>query len=458
MRRFLVAVLVLFVAVILALWAVVTYRNHQSYNHGLVDARATRVIKVNVGALTRTIGWNVFLNPSFYADGESSEVMEKRTMANTGLATTANAFLFQMDDGPAWSNTTFGVLRLSDAEVFTEFLHTALGLTMETDSLGAYGSSNRLAVRYDDEQAFFALGRWFPGRTQADSASLMDRLTAYIEGASLIPVKESSFSEVVNQSGHLVVAGDERVSVDFLAGEIVFSYAEEEDWAVLTEPVDIPVVEDSAFVRVHGPIADYLPVGQSITMGNRTLKSDSLRSLTKGQIVGEWTGMAIQMDSVIAWEYDENFELEEVVELVERAIPNFYLAIETETDALQHYLIRQGVLDSVTAELDPDFFPVFPVSWKQKDGWLTLYTEGQLPFELTDYTKEPSALYVEADIQAIRNYIPIPNIHRQMLPFQSVVIKTDETAGGNALLGHIKMTDNTINSLIQLVVGQDQAN
>lgn len=441
----------LFVVVVLALWAVVAYRNHESYNNGWVDAHATRVIKVNLGALTREIGWNAFWNPSFYADGQSNEVMEKKRMTSTGLGSTANVFLFQRDDGPVWANPTFGVLSVSDVDVFTQFLQTELALDIGMDDSGYYGENGLMAIRYNDRQAVFALKGFLQASVQDSTGHtrLMDQLLEYMAGTGLIGIKKSSFSQVVSRSGHLVFVGDEQIAVDFREGEIVFSYSQSSLPSVLRLPV-APETGDSAFVRIKGNIADWLPAGRVFTQGNYNLHGDSLRHYSTGQVVAGWEGMITQMDSVVAWEYDENFEMQETVKMVERATPDFHVSIRTETDKLQRYLLRQGVLDSLSGTINAAFFPLYQVFWKQEDGWLTLKTHnGGVSIDSTGIGRP---LYVAADIQAIKKHTSIPKIQQYITPFRSLVLETEGTPDGTVVHGHIKMEDNTVNSLMQMLV------
>lgn len=450
MRGFLIAILVLSVVVALALWGVISYRNHVSYNNGMVDARATRVIQVDVGALTRDIGWNAFWNPTYYAEEGSNELMERKKTDKTGLGTVAKVFLFQVEDKPFWSNATFGILPVADAEVFTRFLLAELGMRVDEDSRGRYGRHAHVAIRYDEQQAVVALGNFGQGDEQGNLADslLMAQLGAYLAGEQLINIKESRFFEAMGQSGHIVSTGNEQVSVDFLEGEIVFSYLS--DNLPSLAPTPAPAPGDSSFVRLHGELMSLLPQGKVFAIGDYALHSDSLRHHTAGEVVGEWKGMDTQTDSVVAWSYDENFEMQEVVELVERAVPDFYLSVHAKTDSLLGYLVRHGILDSASATVNPSFFPLFPLFWQQEGEWLTLHTKNGP--NRTEEAVSDVPLHVEADIQAIKQYAAIPKIQSYLAPFRSLTIAAEKQPQGTVLRGRIKMEDNTVNSLMQLLV------
>ena len=449
MRRFFIAVLVLAIVVVLALWGVISYRNQMSYNSGMVDSRATRVIKVDVGSLTRDIGWNAFWNPSYYAEEGSSEFMEKKKIMRTGLGALAKVFLFQVGDEPFWSNPSFGILPISDIDSFSRFLQTELGMRVGRDSVGRFGRGNQLLVRYDDRQAAVALGNFGPGHERLADSLLMWNLGAYLAGEQLINIRESPFYEAMTQSGHVVSVGQERLSVEFLEGEIVLTCAL--NHAVPASASSRSVSwGDTSFVRLRGSLMGMLPAERQFSIGNFVLHSDSLRQLATGDLVGEWKGMATQTDSVVTWAYDDNFEMREEVELVERPAPDMYFSVQTKTDGLQQYLLRHAVLDSVSSEINPAFFPLFRVFWQQEGDWLTFHTLCPQPKAGQVHDGQP--LFIEADIHAIKEHTAFPAIQSFLTPFRALTVAAEEESDRTVLRGRIAMEDNTVNSLMQLLV------
>lgn len=455
MRRFFVAVLVLSIVVILALWAVVHHRNQTSYNMALIDQRATWVIKVNVGALTREIGWNAFWNPSFYTDAESNEVMDKKKVTKTGLRSPANVFLFQLEDEAIWSNTTFGVLNIDDETVLAKFLQAELQLSTGQDEQGRYAKGERVLVRYDDTHVVFALSSLSHKEDKANEMIVMDQLGDYLNGTHLVGVKDSRHSEVLDQSGHLVAMGTEQISVDFLEGEIAFSYTRDRALSD-PQPTGASSTTDSSFVRLHGNITEWIPSGKTFSVGDYSLHSDSLRQYVSDIVVAEWKGMTTQTDSVVVWEYDENFEMREVVEIVERATPDFYVSVQGETAKLKHYLQHQGVLDTNSGEVDNAFFPLFRVFWEQEDGWLTLRTQPAGDEDAKEVETIDTGFYLSANIDAIKEHTSMPKIARYIAPFSAVVLESDNVPEGTTLRGTIAMEEKTVNSLMQLLVRRSE--
>lgn len=198
-----------------------------------------------------------------------------------------------------------------------------------------------------------------------------------------------------------------------------------------------------------------LPAQSEFTVGEFVLHSDSLRHFATGDIVGECKGMATQTDSVVAWSYDDNFEMQEVVERIERPVPDVHLSLQTQTDELRRYLLRQAVLDSVSSEINPAFFPLFRVHWQQEGDWLTFHTL-RPP---TDGGKEQDGgpLFIEADIHAIKEHAALPAIQSFLTPFRTLKVATEEKSEGTVLRGRIAMEDNTVHSLMQLLVRKQGA-
>jgi|GEM_PF-4656314 len=448
MRGFFVAVLVLAVLVAVALWGVVSYRNQQSYDTGMIDVRATRVIKVDIGSLTRHIGWNAFWNPGFYAEEERATFMEQKRAVRTGLESVAKVFLFQLGDEPFWIGPAYGIVPLLDAESFTQFLQAELQAQVGQDSLGRFGKRRNLLVRYDDSQAAFALGDFGSGNKKLTDSVLTSELVTYLTGEQLVNIKESRFYEAVTQAGHIVSVGRERLSVEFLEGEIVFSCTLEPTHPAVTyQPASW---SDSSLLRLQANITEWLPKGDVFTVGTFALHSDSLRAYMAGEVVGEWRGMGTHTDSVISWQYDDNFEMTEIVERVERAVPDLYLSVQTRADTLQRYLAHMGILELASRTVNPACFPLFPVYWQQEGNWLTFHTRHPRP--KLEEGSNASPFYVMADIQAIKQHATLPEVRVWLTPFRELVISTDPEAQDTVIRGRITTENNTVSSLVQLLV------
>lgn len=449
MRGFFVAVLVLAILVSVALWGVISYRNQQSYDTGMIGVQATRVIKVDIGSLTRHIGWNAFWHPGYYAEEERAAFMEKRKMIRTGLASVAKIFLFQLGDEPFWTTFTYGIVPLADAENFTQFLQTELYMQVGQDSISRFGRHKHAFVRYDDRQAVFALGNFDSGSDELTDGLIKNQLASYLTGEQLVSIKASPFYDAVTQEGHIVSVGRERLSIEFLEGEIVFSCALEQTTraAVAYQP---SVWADSSLLRLRASLTDWIPKGDVFSVGTFVLHSDSLRAYMAGDVVGEWRGMGTQTDSVITWEFDDNLEMMEVVERIEQPVPDLYLSVQTHADALQRYLVDNGILDSASEAVNPAFFPLFRVYWQQEGSWLTFHT--QHPRTELEEAPNASPLYVAANIRAIKQHVTFPKVRTFLTPFRELVISADQEPQGIVLRGRIAMEDNTVSSLMQLLV------
>src|SRR5690606_21428406 len=67
--------------------------------------------------------------------------------------------------------------------------------------------------------------------------------------------------------------------------------------------------------------------GKPIKIGPYTLLGDSLLEHYQGNLIAEWKGTVKQQDTVISYDYDEDFTMHEREELVEKSVPEVYLSI-----------------------------------------------------------------------------------------------------------------------------------
>src|SRR5690606_11992893 len=97
--------------------------------------------------------------------------------------------------------------------------------------------------------------------------------------------------------------------------------------------------------------------GRQFDIGGHALHGDSLLYHYKGHIVLEWKGTVIQQDTIVNFDYDDNFELVETQEVVDKSVPEIYCSVLADA-GLTDYLCAQEVLETPGSTISREVVPL----------------------------------------------------------------------------------------------------
>ena len=453
MRRliFIIAAILLLIAA--AGWSYLAYRQYRSYET-LIPRAATSVIRIQVDALATDIAWNALWNSDYYRSSrdEGRAGFGTKAWNQMGIAIPANVFLYQINhaESAAFPDVFFGSLPLADSAAFVRWLGSRLGMEVRQDTLGTVALSGRAVILLKAHQALFALS---PARAAKDLHLLAGVLDTLLLPRISVPVSKSRFSEIQHRDGHLCILGKHDAAIDFKKGAVSFSVRREMDPAVAVEE-GAPHLADSnaASLWFQGPLTDLLSDRQ-FHIGTHTLHGDSLLSHYRGRIVMEWRGTLIQEDTVIGYDYDENFDMVERREIVERRVPEIYLSLLADS-ALNRYLQEQGILNTTGDAINRDVFPLFQVGvGPLTGGYLQFHTapNADAPPGPDRGGHERFQLRVNFSKMNIQEIAPL--VAPFVQPFDRLEAYGQPTGGNEQHIhGKLLMKDQRINGLVQLLM------
>ena len=460
MRRVISIIAGIVLLVAAAGWSYLAYRQYRSYQT-LIPWAATSVIRIQVDALATDIAWNALWNADHYRGSplEGRVGVGRKSWNRMGIAIPANVFLYQIDhpQSAAFPDVFFGSLPLADSAAFAGWLASESGMQVRQDTLGTVALSEQAVIRFKAQEVLFALS---PARAAKDLHLLTGVLDTLLLPRASVPVSESPFSEIQHRDGHLCILGKYDAAVDFKKGAVLFSVRRETDPA-LAAGGHSPHFADSnaASLWFQGPLNGLLS-GRQFHIGTHTLHGDSLLSHYRGRMVMEWRGTVIQQDTVIGYDYDENFNMIERQEVVERRIPAIYLSLLADT-GLRHYLQTQEILNATGNGINRDVFPLFQVGVGQlDDGYLRFHTapSADAPPEADRGGHGRFHLSVNFSKMNMQEIAPLaaPFIQR----FDRLEAHGQTAADRQQRIrGKLLMKDQRINSLVQLLMpppGEEQ--
>lgn len=442
---------------VIGAWGAWQYRQYRSYQT-LVPGEATTLIRIHVDGLIKDIGLNVFWNRSYYdsigRDGGGGTDLQ--VWRNTGASIPANLFLFQMEHAQSeiFPDVYFGSVGLTDTAAFSAALRTHFAMQVTRDANEeAIAVADRAIVVYSADRACFALSLRKPAH---DMVLLQDVLHSLLAANGHLPVSESKFRTVKQLGGHIGLLGNYRASIRFNAGEARGTIALPAAVSRLAAG-GIPDFPDSnaASFWLNGTVGDWLDDKQ-FGIGGHTLHVDSLLRHYRGNVALEWRGTVMQTDTIISYDYDEDFVLQERQELIGKPVPELYLSVAADSGLIR-YLAAQGIVDLKENSVNPAVLPLYQVNTGAPvDGYVQWYTARHPTVLREGRDAGDEALYVRIDFNRLNSQtLPIALIpYIQMLDnFEA----TGRMAGDTHLevVGKVRMKNWKINSLVQLLAVGD---
>lgn len=450
-RRILIVIGVLLVFVGSG-WGYWAYRQYRSYQT-LIPGDATAVVRIHVDALIRDIAWNAWWNPAYYSgvSRDTTSAIDRDKWKQTGMDIPANLFLYQVEHplSGTFPKVYFGSIALTDTASFSGWLSNRLHMPIQRDSLGEFAIGDHIVVITKGKRAFFA---FTPTKPMADLSLLRKTVWSLSTSKNFTPVSKSPFGDISDAKGHISIKDGHVSSFTFHTGEVVFSSAHTLDNPPTLDE-KIPDFPDSNAVSLW--LQD-IPSGwlarKQFRIGPNTLHGDSLLVHGKGSVAFVWNGTVTQQDTVISYDYDENFVMQERVELTEKPAPALYLTL-TAGDGLNRYLQVQGILDPGTHRVNREILPLYQVKTSSLAG-------GYLQFHTADSAAELPALrainqqflFLRINFERI-DPLALPSAISPVVAICSSLEASGYCEDSNriAIRGKLRMKDRRINSLIQLL-------
>ncbi|WP_270087618.1 acyl carrier protein [Sphingobacterium sp. SYP-B4668] len=330
MKRILMWMLTVIGILVLGCWAYLSYRESDS-KHGLVHAQSHAVIEVSIDGMLGAIARNAMLNPGTYYKGRRSIESDSAGLgiAQSGWDFPANVFLFSLEEMP---HRFFSVQSIGNSKQFTQYIKQRFSKSNDTLIQGQklqYGLSedSRFAVLFDEQQFVLSLG--------VDQKLHWEIMANWLAGNEKALVEVSSLSLDGFKNGksditYLNMVDQTRLAVTFRNGRIDFE-------GDVISPSIIGVRDatarqlDTTSVLYGWLNADLRPLfkGYSETLLKYDVNADSLAKYYGGYVDVQWkSDLVKQIDTIVTYDLDENFEMTEKMERREVEVPHLNLVVK----------------------------------------------------------------------------------------------------------------------------------
>ena len=180
-----------------------------------------------------------------------------------------------------------------------------------------------------------------------------------------------------------------------------------------------------------------------------TIESDSINSYYKGNFAIEMAKSTTQIDSVVTYEYNDDFEKVETLTASEKQVPEINIQLSGKPSKLYNYLESTSIINN--GKLNKEIFPLYQIKIDTTKNGLyasTNFNKSPTQLEVTN----PQVFVLDVDFKKLQDQNPFPIINTYLEKLLTLKIEgnlnTEKTLNVN---GKMVLKDEKINSLIQLL-------
>jgi|GEM_PF-1260137 len=329
MKKILIWTLAIIAAVVVAIWGYLKYRESKS-QEGLVHVQSLAVVEVSIDRILSSIAKNAVSNLGVYTKRRTEPVdRDKLDITQSGWSIPANVYLFSLKDTP---NRLFSVQSISDSKQFSSFIKQQLFTSADTLINGEalhYGASKdgRLILLFDDKRFVLSVGT-----SQKQDMGIMASLILD-KGRKLVSVSSLSLNALqIAESDITYLNRDDqtRIAINFFNGKIDIKGSIRSSLFVgAREPLVRPL--DTSSIMYGWLNADLRPLFKknAVQLSDHQISADSLSKYYGGYADVQWkAGHVKQVDTIVTYDLDDNFEMAEKMERREVEVPNIGVVVK----------------------------------------------------------------------------------------------------------------------------------
>lgn len=418
MKRFFGIALSVLLLTVLLFWGYVSYKQRASYQT-LIPENTTALLRVDVYRVYRSLAGSLFKRPK-----------KKRPRFPEGISIPANIFCYTVKDAPA--STLFTTLPIDNVKALAQSLNrlgfrqtaaTSAGMTF------AENSNRSCVLAYDDKHIAIAL---LPGKE-----TLLPVLASLLQQEHMVTVAQSPFSKIKEQEGHITFLSDQgQGQLSFDQGAIVASLEwQAEGLAGKGLPQPASDKEDALNLYWLGDATRWLQ-GKQFTADSLHLSGDSLLAAHPRGLLLNIGATTVQLDSVVTYDYNDDFEKVATVTVQEHRVPDVRLRLLADT-TLYGYLQRAGIASKDSNTLERQVFPLYKVYTGTAPGSLWAATSKQAPATAAT-ARGPFIFYLQADFDRLLQIPDLAWLGRYIQPYRQIHAYARPVHGNRVAL-HVRL-------------------
>jgi hypothetical protein len=417
------------------------YRNDSSYQKAL-PANTSWAVKIQVDGLLKDLALNALAHPSYYLAQRSKDATShEKEVLKRGFNIPANVFAFGVKGQP---NAIFTRLALADSSHFKAFIAQHLKVNAFTQNQNytlGLSENQQIQVLFNDTLAVLAYFIKNPAQELVEQVFYEDQF---------LQKRDPLLARLKASKSHLTLIQDQKnIAFHFDGGQIKMqgSLPMPADWQV-PEKINTPPFDPESALTFYfmGKVKKAADLHAFLPKIRAQMEADSLLGHLKGGITVQAKKPVVQQDSVITYEYDDNFEKVAVPTVQERKVPGLAIVLQGDAPKMLQYLESVQALQGakLNREVSP-FLDLGVFSPTAEKVVLSNSTFSNAQIQGTTY----HFAQLEIDFQQLETY-QLPVFHFPLGNFDKLTVKASKKGEVIQLYGSLGFLDTEINALTQL--------
>ena len=441
MNKFLKITAAIVILLLLCYFGFFKYRQIQA-NKISIPVSTDALFKINVDELYKTIAVSYLKHPGQYSGADNKGMKEKLTSLNTGLKIPANIYIYTLK-GRA-KNTFFTCFEIADSLEFNRFILKKLAL-IKKDAHFFQSADSTFCLLFNNRTVSLAFTL-----KKEPVKNILEEIQAQ---KNMVKISDSKFEQMASFSDHLSFQNEETLSkVNFTDGKIDFSSELVNRWI---EPAAKPKhqilnPQSTVSMWLNGKFKPALSK-KNAAVSLSLLSKDSFFRFYKDYVDFEWTNTITQVDTIVGYEYNDDFEQVEKKILQDRKIPSITINLNADYKAVDTYLKSLGALDQSTGKISSAMIPLYQFYFKGSNGNVQLSTVQSAKTDLKRASSD-DFFYFKVDFKKLIKQTSIPLIADKLGTFSQLEIKAKSIEKDKIKLeSELLFLNEDSNALIQLL-------
>jgi hypothetical protein len=315
------------------------FRQEQSYKQN-IPRNITSLTQVSIDGLLKSIVWNAITNPTYYIKINKRRKEKRKQALHTGLKIPANLFFYTVKNKS--NSTYFTSLSIDDHSVFRQFTHQILDINdyhvydQDKNMHWARSKDGKVSLAYLKDRLAISYS--------ATSDNTLEVLRNILHQKNSQKVKESSlFSRLNNKKEHIIYVSDSSTLIaNFNAGELNLQGLVRSSMLIGKKKLRSKKFADNSLIKLWlaADIAPFIKKNEQF-FNRHHVPADTLLRYYGSYLDFEWKNQQIvQRDTIITYDYNDDFERVEKRSIREERVPEIYLALEA-SPHLANYIPKQ---------------------------------------------------------------------------------------------------------------------
>ncbi|RYZ49793.1 MAG: hypothetical protein EOP49_15425 [Sphingobacteriales bacterium] len=433
LRRFATVSALLVALVVLTFLGYVKYQQHDSYQT-LIPKTTTALVRVDVYALYRCM-----LGETFGTKKKSGKNRLK------GIAIPANIFCYTV--AGKQPGTWFTSLPISSFEQWEKSLRETLYLVQKHKQPGihfAASKDSRWTIAYDKTNIAMA---YSTGKEPVE-----DQLQKILQHRDMVAVSKSVFHSISNQDGHITfVSGKASGSIVFETGSVIAQATCDATGFVMPGEVRHQQGDNKTALNfwLFGNFENVLQ-GKTFTIDTFHFYGDSLLATQPKGLELTVTEPQIQRDSIVSYEYNDDFEKVATATVKEQTVPGLNLRLYADATSLNALLQHDHIVVADSQLVNRSLFPLYQLHVSSFAEGMQFSTVKQPAVPATVNSKDFVGLAINFDLLRVQE--PFSYVRTYLEPFRVLTMSGSVKAGAQVSIeARLDFKDASRSSLAQLL-------